>query len=72
MKRHPLTSDQKKQLEEDLRNVGDTLEAIIVLMRASFGEESQPAIRAEESASALQRLKWELERTEEGKNQTAG
>jgi len=72
MKRHPLTSDQKKQLEEDLRNVDAALEAIIVLMGACFGEGSQPAIRAEETAASLQRLKWELERMEEGKNQMAG
>jgi hypothetical protein len=32
-------------------------------MRVSYGEESQAVIRADETSAALQRLKWELERT---------
>jgi hypothetical protein len=32
-------------------------------MRACHGDNSQPAIRADETAAALQRLKWELEQT---------
>jgi hypothetical protein len=70
MKRYPLTSEQKTQLEEDLKEVEDRLQDIIVLMRAAYGEGSQPAIRGEETAAALQRLKWELERIEQGKAQT--
>jgi hypothetical protein len=34
------------------------------LMRVCYGDGSQPAIRADETAAALQRLKWELERTQ--------
>jgi hypothetical protein len=60
--RHPLTKDQKRQLDEDLRNVEDKLNGIVGLMRAAHGEESQPAIRAEEVWAALQRLRWQLER----------
>jgi hypothetical protein len=62
VERHPLTNDQKRQLEEDLKNVEDRVNGILVLMRAAYGEESQPAIRAEEVLGALQRLKWTLER----------
>jgi len=40
-------------------------------MRATYGEESQPVIRAEETAAALQRLKWVLERTQQ-RRQAAG
>jgi len=36
------------QLEEDLKDVEDSVNGILVLMRAAYGEESQPAIRAEE------------------------
>ncbi len=65
MKRYPITSDQKRQLDEDLTKVDDRLQEIIILMRATYGEESQPVIRAEETAAALQRLKWVLERTQQ-------
>ncbi len=65
MKRYPLTSDQKRQLDEDLTKVDDRLQEIIILMRATYGEASQPVIRAEETAAALQRLKWVLERTQQ-------
>jgi len=65
MKRYPLTSDQKWQLDEDLTKVDDRLQEIIILMRATYGEASQPMIRAEETAAALQRLKWVLERTQQ-------
>ncbi len=71
MKRYPLTSDQKRQLDEDLTKVDDRLQEIIILMRATYGEESQPVIRAEETAAALQRLKWVLERTQQ-RRQAAG
>ena len=60
VERHPLTKDQKRQLDEDLRNVEDKLNGIVGLMRAAYGEESQPAIRAEEVWAALQRLRWQL------------
>jgi hypothetical protein len=36
MKRHPLTSDQKRQLDEDLTKVDDRLQEIIILMRAAL------------------------------------
>ena len=65
MKRYPLTSDQRRQLDEDLANVADRLQEIIILMRVTYGEERQPAIRAEETSAALQRLKWELERMQQ-------
>ena len=32
-------------------------------MRVCYGDDSQPVIRADETAAALQRLKWALERT---------
>jgi len=70
-KRHPLTSEQRVQLREDLALIEERLDGIVVLMRACHGEQSQAAIRAEETAGALQRLKWQLERVQE-KTQTAG
>jgi hypothetical protein len=71
MRRYPLTSDQKRQLDEDLTKVEESLQEIIILMRATYGEGSQPAIRAEETAAALQRLKWGLERMQQ-RRQAAG
>jgi len=71
MKRNPLTSDQKRQLHEDIAYVEERLRDISVLMRVCHGDNSQAAIRADETAAALQRLKWELERTQQ-KRQAAG
>ena len=59
----PLTNDQAVQLRHDLTRVEERLQDIAILMRISYGEESQPVIRADETAAALQRLKWALERT---------
>jgi hypothetical protein len=70
-KRHPLTSEQTAQLRDDLALIEERLQAIVILMRACYGEQSQAAIRAEETSGALQRLKWELERVQQ-KTQAAG
>ena len=59
----PLTAEQAVQLRHDLTLVEERLQDIAILMRVSYGEESQPVIRADETAAALQRLKWALERT---------
>jgi Trm5-related predicted tRNA methylase len=59
----PLTSEQEVQLRHDLTLVEERLQDIAILMRVSYGEESQAVIRADETSAALQRLKWELERT---------
>jgi hypothetical protein len=64
-KRYPLTIEQSAQLREDLAVIEERLQGIVVLMRACHGEQSQVAIRAEETAGALQRLHWELERLQE-------
>lgn len=60
---HPLTSEQEVHLRRDLTLVEERLQDIAILMRVSYGEDSQAVIRADETAAALQRLKWELERT---------
>ena len=70
-KRHPLTEQQSLQLRDDLELIEERLQAIVILMRACYGEQSQAAIRAEETTGALQRLTWELERVQQ-KTQTAG
>ena len=43
--------------------VEERLQDIAILMCAYYGEDSQAVIRADETAGALQRLKWALERT---------
>ena len=60
---HPLTSEQAVRLRHDLTLVEERLQDIAVLMRVCYGEDSQAVVRADETAAALQRLKWELERT---------
>ena len=60
---HSLTEEQAVQLRNDLALVEDRLDDIAVLMRVCFGEASQAVVRAEEASAALQRLIWELERT---------
>jgi Trm5-related predicted tRNA methylase len=59
----PLTDEQAVQLRRDLALVDERLQDIATLMRVCYGEDSQAVIRADETAAALQRLKWELERT---------
>jgi Trm5-related predicted tRNA methylase len=59
----PLTDEQVVQLRRDLTLVEERLQDIAILMRVCYGEDSQAVIRADETAAALQRLKWELERT---------
>jgi hypothetical protein len=59
----PLTPEQEVLLRHDLTLVEERLQDIAILMRVCYGEESQAVARAEETTAALQRLKWELERT---------
>ena len=65
MERYPLTAEQRRQLEQDLACIEERLEGIAVLMSACYGDYSPPATRAAEVSAALQRLKWELKRTEQ-------
>jgi len=69
--RYLLTSEQKTLLRHDLTLIEEKLQDICVLMHAYHGDDSQPAIRADETAAALQRLKWELERVDQ-KEHAAG
>jgi hypothetical protein len=57
------TSAQAVQLRHDLTLIEERLQDIAILMRISYGENSQPVIRADQISAALQRLKWALERT---------
>jgi Trm5-related predicted tRNA methylase len=59
----PLTNEQEVLLRHDLTLVEERLQDIGILMRVCYGEESQAVARADETSAALQRLKWELERT---------
>ena len=59
-----LTNTQTVQFEQVLALVEDRLQDIAILIRVRYGDDSQPAICAGETAGAFQRLKWVLERTE--------
>jgi hypothetical protein len=70
-RRHALTSQQEAHLRDDLAAVEEKLHGIAILMRACYGENSQVAIRADETLCALQRFNWELERVQQ-KTSAAG
>jgi hypothetical protein len=70
--RQPLTNEQKTLLRHDLTLIEEKLQDICVLMHACYGDDSQPAIRADETAASLQRLKWELERVRQKEHAAAG
>jgi hypothetical protein len=67
----PFANEQIVQLRRDWTFVGERLQDIAILMRACYGEDSQAVVRADEAVAALQRLKWELERTKLLKHATA-
>lgn len=68
---YPLTDEQAVALHRDLTVVEERLQDIAILMRVCYGEDSQAVIRADETAAALQRLKWELERAGASKAEAA-
>ena len=70
--RHPLTSQQEAHLRDDLAAVEEKLHGIAILTRACYGEDSQVAIRADETLCALQRFNWELERVQMKMGAAAG
>jgi hypothetical protein len=61
--RFPLTDQQRATASRDISKLKGTLQELATLMKASFGQNSQVAVRAEECYAALQRFEWELERT---------
>ena len=61
---HAPTVEQRQRLHEDIADIDGKLQSVTTLVRACYGPDSQPAIRADEVAGAVQRLKWELERRE--------
>jgi hypothetical protein len=70
--RHPFTKEQQILLRHDLTLIEEKLQDICVLMHACHGDDSQSAIRADETTAALQRLKWELERVRQKEHAAAG
>ena len=61
-KTQSLTWQQEAELREDVASIERKLHSIANLMRACHGQDSQPAVRADEILCALQRFNWELER----------
>src|SRR5947208_15558812 len=60
--RYPMTVEQRRALNGDLAGIQEKLEDILTLIRACYDDTGDVRVRAEESAAALQRLKWALER----------
>jgi len=60
--RYPMTVEQRRTLNGDLAGIHEKLEEILTLIRACYDDTADVRVRAEESAAALQRLKWALER----------
>ena len=63
-KRHPMTIQQRQLLKKDLVELREKLAEVVSLVRVCYGENKEAFVRAEETAAALQRLEWVLEREE--------
>ena len=61
---YPMTIQQRQVLKQDLAELREKLAEVINLIRTCYGENKEPFVRAEETAAALQRLEWVLEREE--------
>jgi len=57
-----LTIEQRQRLDQDIADIEEKLYRVTRLVRVYYDGDSSAAIRADEVAGALQRLKWELER----------
>jgi hypothetical protein len=62
--RQPMSIQQRRILKQDLTELREKLAKVVSLIRACYGENKEPFVRAEETAAALQRLEWVLEREE--------
>ena len=60
--RYPMTVEQRRSLQGDLAGIQEKMDDILTLIRACYADTEEVRVRAEESAAALQRLKWALER----------
>ena len=58
----PMTIEQRQLVEADLATLRDKADNILSLMRTCYGEIGEPVVRAEETAAAVQRLAWSLDR----------
>jgi hypothetical protein len=65
MKRHLMTKEQRKILDQDIATIMNNLGDISTLLNACYGEKDPRVARAEESRAALQRLLWALERQDQ-------
>ena len=63
--RYPLTIAQLRQAKEDLATMQEQAEEISRLLAAGYGDSDPKSIRAGELDAAIQRLRWELERSTE-------
>jgi hypothetical protein len=59
---NPLTIEQRHSLDQDIADINERIQSIALWMKDCYGEGSQPAIRADQVAGALQRFKWALDR----------
>jgi hypothetical protein len=69
--RYPLTIAQLRQAKEDLAAMKDRAEEISKLMVAGYGISDARAIRAGELNAAIQRLQWELDRSDRDSSEAA-
>ena len=59
---HPMTEEQRRYLDYDLRAMMENLENAANLLGACYGATDMTVIRAEEATGAVQRLVWAIER----------
>jgi hypothetical protein len=71
MEHHPVTEEQRRYLDQDLKAATQNLENIASVLRGCYGETDRTVIRAEEATGAVQRLIWAVER-QQAKGSHAG
>ena len=69
---HPMTEEQRRYLDQDLKATMENLENIANMLRASCGETDMTVIRADEATGAVQRLVWAVERREAKRSHAGG
>lgn len=72
MEHHPMTEEQRRSLDQDLKATMRTLESLTNVFRACYGGTDMTVLRAEEATGAVQRLVWAVERREAKRSQASG
>jgi len=62
MKHHPMSTEQRAELDQSMGTISEMLEDIVGVLRACYDDHDSRTLRAEEVRAAMQRFRWALER----------